>query len=512
MSIEFHENVPERAGIQDDAGFSAWDLLRAPQRPLRVTVLIQNHYAHYAAAAGSLARSLHQAGHTVTVVPMSWASSPMNSHIRSALGRYVPSFPTPDKQVAEILLREGAVRVEDSRGLPSDIHPDNFSLPHSSALTLSELATIEGRGLPVGSAVRDELIRRGHGSHPDVRVSSRFAHALAANYFAVFDRVGAILRDLPTDLLVIFNGRYVPEAAAQLSARIAGVDVAYYEAGGLLRDYDFFGHETHDIAALCERTAALANQGCSAYLIEELAELWYRPRRELAAPDVSRLGMRASTRSSQINKDLDVIYFSSSSDELEFNVASGVEAEQRRSLEFLRAACARTGMHLTIRTHPNMRTKSSREQSDWSTYLTTLPGVSVIDQHANVDSYSLAVRARAVVTFASTIGIEAMRLGVPTLITGPAIYSRMPGVATATTEDEIVNFLDAMPMPDRNTADFYGAFQMLRGVSAGDLDLGARDEAYLLGKRVGGPNSVAEALARSEWRLRNAVIQRLSIH
>jgi len=495
-------------GAQNSSDFSASAILDGIGKNLNVAIFLQNHYAHYSGIASALAARLSANGHQVTFVPLSWASSTANSHIRM---RFPFPLLAPDDEAARVLKKHRDISVMNLRDNQSHSASRHHFHRAGSRMSLEEIGEISINGLPVGRAVRDEIIRRGSASGRAVTVTTNLVTTLIGNYQRIYSLVRDYLDASDPDLVVLFNGRFLPEAASHRAALDAGVPIAFYEAGGVLKKYDFYNHPTHDIAALSKRTWELFDQGCSREVISFLASAWFDPRLKGETPVLLPGSPPKLEQASISDADFDVVYFSSSSDELEFNVESGVEAKQRSRLTLLHQACRDRGLSLTVRTHPNMRLKSRQEQADWSAFLETLAGIRIISQNVNLDAYQLVKRSSMVVTFASTIGIESIYLGKPTLITGPAIYSDIPGLSKADSYEDIDAFLSNPVTTNRDTAIAYGAFQMVRGFDSEILDLNPRDTALLFGKTIGNPKTMKGIVSRSIWRFRNAIIVNLSI-
>jgi len=123
-----------------------------------------------------------------------------------------------------------------------------------------------------------------------------------------------------------------------------------------------------------------------------------------------------------------VTYFSSSDDEFacvgdafKFDVwKSQLDAVH----ELIRICREDKNIQLFIRIHPHLKKKSKEEQLRWLA-LGDLQGVNIVSFDSDVDTYALVERSDVVVTAGSTVGIEAVFWGRPSICLGPSYYSEL---------------------------------------------------------------------------------------
>ena len=112
-------------------------------------------------------------------------------------------------------------------------------------------------------------------------------------------------------------------------------------------------------------------------------------------------------------------------------------------------------LHLWVRVHPNLK----GVQNEATRQLMQLqgPNISLIAADSEVGSYALLDACEKVLTFGSTVGIEAVFWGKPSVLAGPAFYQYLPGCVVPQTHQEVVDALCArLPVPDRLGALQYG--------------------------------------------------------
>lgn len=98
--------------------------------------------------------------------------------------------------------------------------------------------------------------------------------------------------------------------------------------------------------------------------------------------------------------------------------------DQQAAVHQLVKTCGRLGVNLVIKRHPNSLSFDGidRESRNWD-WVKNLPNVFYIGPKDRIDSYSLINKSKAVLTFRSSVGIEAVALGVPSRALGPAEWA-----------------------------------------------------------------------------------------
>lgn len=112
----------------------------------------------------------------------------------------------------------------------------------------------------------------------------------------------------------------------------------------------------------------------------------------------------------------------------------------------------RDGIQFIVRLHPNL-VNSPRDSGEWKAIRAVQalagPAVHFVEPEDPVDSYSLLQACDAVVTFGSTVGIEASLRGKPVVLLGRCLYEGAGICYEPASHDEAVDLLlrrlDAMP-------------------------------------------------------------------
>ena len=180
---------------------------------------------------------------------------------------------------------------------------------------------------------------------------------------------------------------------------------------------------------------------------------WAQGQRHGTLPDVLRDNA----------SDLKVGVFVSSEDEMTAidDYKNPVYRDQLEALEAIVSHPWPTTTELFIRSHPNLRGLDNT-QTRLINNAASLPQVTVIAPDSAVDSYSLVEACDVVVTFGSTVGIEAAYWNTPSVLVGRAIWEDL-GVSRPRTHDEVIA---AISTPEQSKIDAlpYGHFQRSWGL------------------------------------------------
>jgi hypothetical protein len=161
--------------------------------------------------------------------------------------------------------------------------------------------------------------------------------------------------------------------------------------------------------------------------------------------------------------------FLSSFDELVLAGYANSENEftQENSLEEIcRIVEEHKNWHLVIRAHPNMLTRPKSEQLFWQSKLENL-NAQILLPDDEVDSYALIARSNLILTFGSTMGVEALAMGKPSLLLGQSLYSGFNLSTRLKNPSEIRKFLNQPPIilqEQMKELDLYCQFQLSGGI------------------------------------------------
>ena len=145
--------------------------------------------------------------------------------------------------------------------------------------------------------------------------------------------------------------------------------------------------------------------------------------------------------------------------------ASRFYKDQSDGLARILASLARIDapVYLNIRIHPNM--KGIRNANLEQMLALRSPKAIVIPPESTVSSYGLLRACEKVLTFGSTMGIEAVYWGKPSILAGPATYQNLGGTYNPNNHEELLELLLAdLPPRPKEAALKYGFHELRKGI------------------------------------------------
>ena len=434
------------------------------ERPLIVSF---SQWEMNTSVVAEIAANLHSMGADPTIAL--WADqTPLHdvgwttSH---ALARLLMS-PARDQRVAKALRRFGLPRSSFADPPLHNWRP-GAEIPKITGLNRSAIRDLEYRRASVGRAILQV--------HPDDQTPVtddhlwpvRWVEASLNSYAYAYDQVLELIRQRKASALVVFNGRFLHDAAAVAAAEGYDIPVLSFDFGGIDTDFDLTIDATHDWSALQTRMKHLYDSWDPRER-DELGSRWFEDRRlHTDGRNARFVESQIVGRGIELPKDKRiVVFFSSSGDEIsELDVDWGdYFYGQAGALSALANLCRdRDDLYLVVRTHPHKRMKPRRDVEEWLQNVAHAEPDLHVDQWSDVDSYTLMHQADVVVTFGSTTGVEAAYVRKPVVVTGPSAYDEL-GCATRVLHEEGLREAVANTEPGRwQGAIAYGLMMRRRG-------------------------------------------------
>ena len=372
--------------------------------------------------------------------------------------------------------RDAGWRLVEPRASHASLGP-RIRYPYASSLPT---ATSESEALTawrpgqadLGWGVLSTIISATLQPRPNLRKHRWLMFRLAAAAERVFHAVGEFLTRSTTDRVYIFNGRMGNERAVVRACERAGVEYVVHERACNVHHYGLFPNcLLHDIHALNAMILEHWGRAADDPARDETAHRWFRDQVErvqsswhVFTKDQERDRLPAGWDSSRHN----VVFFTSSGDELESisDVLSkhklyGSQAEGLRRL-IADVLAGRDDARITIRIHPHEAGRDSLESRQMLGMGDSR--VTVIAPESKVDTYALMRAASVVVTFGSTVGIEAAYWGKPSVLLGPSFYQSLNAAVRPRSHTEAVAAILAPSQTlDRMAALPYGYWAKTHG-------------------------------------------------
>jgi hypothetical protein len=359
---------------------------------------------------------------------------------RLCFGRAREGFKRLSSPVTVVKLSELIVHARESMALLQKL-PNRYG-------SFAELYRLRFEDFDLGAAVLSTLNSLLNDPEPDPAIHQEITWSVLSAAFAAYVALDLYLQRVPCDLFYLLNGRLANFRAALRACQKHGVRCLVHERGCDLRSYSLAENTMpHDPAHIRKYLTGTLAKAESPEQKRALAKQFYVERREGKIANwvsFTEQQIRGSVPEGWLESPVRIAAFSSTESEFsclrEF-FPPPVYSSQAEGIETIIRDLARYQFKgiFAVRMHPN----SARTKADFTERLRSLSHsfLRVIGPEEEVDSYALLQTANKVLTFGSTIGIEAAYCGVPSITARWAAYEDLGSTYNAKSHDELMRLL-----------------------------------------------------------------------
>jgi hypothetical protein len=312
-----------------------------------------------------------------------------------------------------------------------------------------ELKQYKIGNLDIGFGILSSLISALRDPEPDLIKYRKVIYHNMISSLAIFRSMQNYLSFYNPKMVYVYNGRYAPMRAALKACQSKNVQVLIHEKGSSIYQYALFENTTpHDLS----------------YIEQNILDNWE------SNPDEMDRNNKAEeyfiNRSKGIcktwipytkeqNKDLlpedwdnrrtNIVIYNSSEDEFEAigeewknNLYRNQNEGIKKIIQSLRDD---DRIQIYLRIHPNLKNIFNRQTIELDTF--SSPNLTVIPADSPISSYALLQNASKVVTFGSSMGIEAAYWGVPSILAGQCYYRNFGATYNPENHDELIQMIYA---------------------------------------------------------------------
>jgi hypothetical protein len=331
------------------------------------------------------------------------------------------------------------------------------------------------QGISVGLAAASSLISRNNREHrlDTITFSSETNREIKNSYYLsqIFDRY--IIPEIKPDLVYIFNGRISITAPVVDVCKKNNIRFNTHERGGQINSYwlikDTIPHDVENVYREIEEVSGkLTNTE-----FNNIGSKFYIDRRNRV--EQGWFSFTTAQRSNLLPQSLsesrtNIMIFNSTIEE--FAAVKGWEKPLFLFEDEIDALSTildhykddRSKMFY-LRVHPNLKGFNNTQTRQLKELSEKFRNIELIAPESPIDSYSLLDKSDKVLTFGSTIGIEATYWNKPSIQLGMAFYNKTGSVYIPKTKEELYEMLDSNLAPlDRNGAYKYGIWELSRGI------------------------------------------------
>lgn len=332
--------------------------------------------------------------------------------------------------------------------------------------SIAELQKLWIDNYDIGFSIASSLISitRNPNPHLDPQLLERYIVSCAGTYFSIIN----YLKENPTDLFYTFNGRLSHTKAVLRACNKMGITCLLHERGNTFTHYSLF--ENTSIHNLSNTTVLIKStwEEADPFEREELARKWFETRiggkmqNWYSFLEDQKLELPANWDSNKEN----IVICNSSEDEyasLGDEWKNPVYDNQLQGIKQILAEGAELKeTYFYLRIHPNLANVKTPELEELRSLLQQ--NLTIIPADSKLSTYLLVKHASKVITFGSTIGIEATYLKTPSICLGKSFYYYLDGAYTPKSHKELMQLLGKKHLEPKNVegamkfAYYFGTF------------------------------------------------------
>lgn len=300
----------------------------------------------------------------------------------------------------------------------------------------------------------------------------------------IFDRVIRLIETINPEKVLLFNGRFATTRPVMRAAEHCGVPWLIHERGRDKNHYWLTDYQPHDYVS---RQEDMKQSWEPAF--EGIAREFFTGRRNRIERDWHSFtkNQKAGKLPTEMRGEGEwVTFFTSSDDEL---LAIGDEFKnpyfptQRIAIAAVHEILQKmAGLNLCIRIHPHIAKKSRRDRSNWERL--DLPDTVIVGPSEDFDTYAIIERSKVVVSYGSTVGVEATYWQRPSMLMGPSFYDSLNVAQLVRNKDEIFEFLENPRVFPTEGALIYGAHFRTFGTPFEYYEAGGLHHGEILGTNL----------------------------
>jgi hypothetical protein len=338
--------------------------------------------------------------------------------------------------------------------------------------SIDELRDYRDENFDIGSAALSSIVSYLRNPQPDLKGYGNMAPRFIVAAFSVYRSMQNYLRKNKIDRVYVFNGRFAYARAVLRACQNMGVPCHIHERSKDLKHYNLYENAMPHELAYTERQIRLKwAEGQTDSQRNEIAEGFYFDRAkgvvqswksfiEDQQPGLLPTNWNTSKRN--------IAIFNSSEDEF---VSIGDEwinplySSQQEGLERIIQSLSVPGhnIHLYLRVHPNLKGIENAQMRHLASLNSA--NLTVLPPEDPVSTYALIAHSNKVVTFGSTVGIEAVFWGTPSILAGQSFYRNLGGTYNPKSHEELMEMLDSDLTPkDKIAAHMYGYYMNASGI------------------------------------------------
>ena len=358
---------------------------------------------------------------------------------------------------------------EPTRTQPFQILDPQTETPEFENLEQLKQHRIEN--FDIGYAVLSSLVSFCRDPEPDLQTHRDLIVRTYQSALATYQHTLRYIERKSPDLVYVFNGRFAAMRAILRACQSKGVECHLHERGCDQFHFDLFpNHLPHDIKGI-DAAIQASWKAADPTQREKKGASWFHDRVNRVERNWQSFVKDQQIGTLPLNWDPNyhnVAIFCSSDDEF---VAIGdawsnkLYTNQLSAIQQLVDSFdSDDSVRLYVRMHPNLANAENKTKQQMLEL--DSPNLTIIAPTDPCDTYQLMRAADVVVTFGSSVGIEAVFWNKPSVLLGPCMYQHLPGTIQPKNHEEAVEQIGCryLKPQDRIGALKYGHWFQTHGI------------------------------------------------
>ncbi|MDY6931779.1 MAG: hypothetical protein SVJ22_07720 [Halobacteriota archaeon] len=334
--------------------------------------------------------------------------------------------------------------------------------------SIKELIEYKVGGIDYGMMVASTLISMVREPDPDLRVHKKFIENNLRMAMEIYDAIAYHIEEIKPDIFYLFNGRYVAMRPALRASQDLGIKTYLHERAGVLERYVLIEDTLpHDLKYQKNQIDLCWSDDFSFDEKSDAASYWFEERR--CGKDQSWHSYTKSQKKGDLPEGFDpskrnIAIFISSEDEFEAisDWKNPIYRNQNEAILAILKSEISEDIRFYLRIHPNLKgVKNTQTREIEEMDAQNLIKISPEDK---IDSYQLMESCEKCITFGSTLGIESVFWGRPSILVGRCFYEDLEGLHTPSNHEELISLINAnLDPPPKIGALKYAYWQSVDG-------------------------------------------------
>ncbi|MES2394582.1 MAG: hypothetical protein V4549_01180 [Bacteroidota bacterium] len=370
--------------------------------------------------------------------------------------------------------------------------------------SLESLKSFQYKDSDIGLAVASSIISACRDHRFDVNQYKKQVMVGIETAIMVHENADQILNEIKPDAVIMFNGRFIESRPVMRLCEKMNIDFYTHERGGQIDRYMFRKNSTpHSLTFVKAEIEDLWEKGSNNK--EEIGKKFFEDRRNKIIQTWHVYTEKQIEGSLPMGFDpnkRNIGIFNSSMDEYE-GIADYNNKLYKDDNEGIEKICASfidyPEYHFYLRVHPNLKGLKNTQNKKIIEIGKRYKNITIISAEDKIDSYALMEAVEAVISFASTMGVEALYWNKPSILLGRSFYEDFEGIIVPNDHDQAIRIIkEKKNVTSPLSAIKYGYWCVTYGTKFEFFNAESLFSGNFLGKKI-----KASLLARVRRKLEN---------